>query len=360
MSARTLLLAFGWALAVAALIVWPDDTRAESTPGCRENNLFGEVIDRTCWECIFPVSFAGFVLHQGDQPAHDPAKGQTSTLCFCCREGEIDCPPSVPIGYWEPVRLVEIVHEPFCFPSFGGVDLNGETDVEGRGSVGSSQADPERDMAYLNAHLVEFPLFAIIGLVTDVFCLNGLSFTDNIDVVYLTELDPLWSDDVAATVMAPEAALIANPIAQAACAADAIAASSGFPIDAMWWCAGAWGSLYPPTGNVSGATAGPVKSSALTMSRLIAHMARLGTEWYTAGVEGNICYDYPTFMIVKSQYKFQLLWPIANTAGAGIPCCSPLGRTTFMWGMSKTVPSWPEDFVYLLWRLQNCCMRLGA
>ena len=39
----------------------------------------------------------------------------------------------------------------------------------------------------------------------------------------------------------PEAAWLANPVALAACLADAAAASAGSPIDSLFWCAGTWG-----------------------------------------------------------------------------------------------------------------------
>lgn len=37
------------------------------------------------------------------------------------------------------------------------------------------------------------------------------------------------------------ASVSANPIAVAACAADAVAATAGEPLDGMFWCAGSWG-----------------------------------------------------------------------------------------------------------------------
>ncbi|MDA4835001.1 TraU family protein, partial [Enterobacter hormaechei] len=46
------------------------------------------------------------------------------------------------------------------------------------------------------------------------------------DVAYMTEIDPLWNDDVLTTLINPEVALFNNPIAVAACAADCVAASA--------------------------------------------------------------------------------------------------------------------------------------
>ena len=80
-----------------------------------------------------------------------------------------------------------------------------------------------------------------------------------------------------------------------------------------------------------------------------------GTEFWTSANGPLLCEDIPTALIVKSQYKFQLLWPIPNT-GLPPPCCQPLGRTLMMWGLGKIVPAVGEDFVWLLWKRQNCCM----
>jgi hypothetical protein len=68
-------------------------------------------------------------------------------------------------------------------------------------------------------------------------------------VAYITELDPLWNADELSFILNPEAILFGNPIAQAACAADCVAATAGFPLNPLFWCGGCQGSLYPFTGN---------------------------------------------------------------------------------------------------------------
>ena len=45
-------------------------------------------------------------------------------------------------------------------------------------------------------------------------CFEAASF----DIAYITEIDPLWNDDTLTTLINPEVALFANPIAVAACA----------------------------------------------------------------------------------------------------------------------------------------------
>ena len=77
-------------------------------------------------------------------------------------------------------------------------------------------------------------------MVTDFPCLERGSF----DLAYLTEVDPLWNDDELTLILNPEAVLFANPVAVAACAADCVAATAGFGIAEMFWCAGCQGGLY--------------------------------------------------------------------------------------------------------------------
>ena len=83
-----------------------------------------------------------------------------------------------------------------------------------------------------------------------------------IDIAWASELDPAWLDDELSFLLNPEAALFANLPAQAACAADCTTSSAGLPLDALFWCAGCQGGMYPLTGNVA-AHVGGVQASLL-------------------------------------------------------------------------------------------------
>src|SRR3546814_8613700 len=84
-------------------------------------------------------------------------------------------------------------------------------------------------------------------IVADFLCLESGS----IDILYISEIDPLWQDSELTAIINPEAVLFANPLALAACAADCVASPAKLPIDEMFWCAGCQGSMYPMNGNVS-------------------------------------------------------------------------------------------------------------
>jgi len=325
---------------------------------CPATSILGDVLVRTCWQCMFPISVFAVTLTSGGEDSHLAAHGPglasyPSFLCGCvCYFGV--CIPGIPLGIWEPKNLVEVVRTPFCFPALGGVTYGPPVTFFHRG-MSTSQMDDGVDANnhFYHVHYYIFPLWAIVGLALDVGCINYAGIYDEIDLLYLSEVDPLWKDDPLAMVFHPEGLLTNNPIATAACSVDALAAAVSFPIDLLWWCNGSWGILYPPTGNVTGSHGGQLKPAALVVSRLLNRLARSGTELWTSAHFQLICSDLPSFQIVKTQYKLQLLYPIPTS---GSPCCVPLGRTMFRWGLGKTVPVVGEDFVFLLWKNQRCCL----
>lgn len=90
-------------------------------------------------------------------------------------------------------------------------------------------------------YLMYFNPLLILQLLLDFSCLRKLP----LDIAYMSELDPFAQSDELSLFAFPETLLFANPAAILACAADAIAATAGSPIDALFWCAGSWGQLYP-------------------------------------------------------------------------------------------------------------------
>ena len=57
----------------------------------------------------------------------------------------------------------------------------------------------------------------------------------------------------------------------------------GLPLDALFWCAGCQGGMYPLTGNVA-AHVGGVQASLLAAERLVYRLHRLGLAWGTSGL----------------------------------------------------------------------------
>ena len=354
-SSRWAMVFFSLCLVVMVSIGSVDSAEAYCRTG---TNVLEQSLVTTCWECMFPISLSTVTLFSGGEMVPTPAMGPglaayfPPQLCGCVCFFDV-CLPGLPIGYFEPVRLFEAVHDQLCFPTFGAELGTGGFSFIGAGSESTQTENLEQNHLYMHVHYMAFPLWYIIGLIVDTLC--DASVAGDMDVLYVSEIDPTWNDDVLALMLSPEALLIANPVALMACAADSVAAAVYFPIDALFWCAGSAGYLYPMDGNVSGA-GNDIQAAALLTYRTLAKLARVGAELYTAGNGVAICTDLPTGLIIKSQYKLQLLYPIPNVRTPAGSCCSPIGRTSLMWGNGKEIPAMGEDFVWLLWRLQRCCL----
>jgi conjugal transfer pilus assembly protein TraU len=341
---------------------------ATSEAACVPNptNVLSTMLVNVCWSCFFPISLASISANPAVEDYTSPAVGPgllfpdpnpypPPVLCSCeCLFPGL-CLPGLPLGYWEPTNLLEVVHEPFCSPSLG-VPLGEPVSLVGGGASANDSGEPQLQTAFWHVHYVAFPVFYLAGVLVDLLCLNPGGVIDDLDILYFSELDPLWDNDALTAIFFPESTILNTPVVQLACLADAAAATAGFPLDALFWCAGGWGSLYPPTGTVSGSN-DDITTKALTWARLLHRLARVPLtgppEFYTAGNGPLLCWDFPTGGIVKSQYKMQVLWPIPNVPPL---CCSPIGRITPSWGLFKTIPGVGENHVFLLWKLKRCCL----
>jgi conjugal transfer pilus assembly protein TraU len=305
---------------------------------------FPNPITDVCWSCIFPMTIAGVKVASGGETGEDTG-AVSQPLCFCKDPPRI----GIPISFWEPVRLVDVTRTPYCMVNLGGLTLGSSQTLKGRGTVGHG-GEGQMKQSFYQVHWYVYPLIYWLELLLDFVCLEKGAF----DVVYLTELDPLWNDDETAFLLNPEGVLFANPLAQAACAADCVMASTmtsaGFGSDGLFWCGGCQGSLYPFTGTVSAHSNG-IQASLLLTARFMAKLHREGLLWGYVGVQG-LCGKYPMPILRKTQYKTQMLYPIPATQKG----CHPLGRSEALWSSGREFPIKGEDFGYLIWRKRNCCL----
>ncbi len=301
---------------------------------------FVNPITDICWDCIFPISI-GPVPVFGDRP--DPPNPE-SIICTC----PITVPPyvrvGISIGFWEPARLVDVTKRPFCFVNLGGIELDagigiGRTKAKSRGG--------QTHNANWHLHWYVYPVYALLELFTDSVCVSHSGF----DLAYVTELDPLWLDDELTFLLNPEAVLFGNPAAQAACAADCVAATAYLPLDLLFWCGGCQGSMYPLGGNVS-AHVGSVQSALMATERMA---YKLGREFVLLGTSGeeSLCRPFPRPVLKKSEWRTQLTNPVASTFGPF--ACNPFGRTSTLYEAGRELPVAGEDFGFLIWRKRNCC-----
>jgi conjugal transfer pilus assembly protein TraU len=312
---------------------------------------FVNPITDICWSCLLPISIGGFNIGKGSSPKKRDTKNPAAPLCMCSK-GTPPVPiPGISIGFWEPVRLVDITRTPYCMVNLGGVSIG--SDNKKISSYNRSYGNRTAHNSFYHVHYYVYPLIYWLELITDFICLEQSTF----DIAYMSEFDVTWNDEKLQSLLNPEAILFGNPIAQAACGLDGAAATVDMPIDSMFWCSGSWGNLYP----FSGANAdhiGGVQNSSLLTSRVIAKMHRIGLAQETStsdgSIDGAICRKHRALKIKKSQYKLQMVNPVTTSKGIG---CWPIGLSDMLYSSFREYPYDGQDFGYLIWRKKNCCAR---
>jgi conjugal transfer pilus assembly protein TraU len=304
-----------------------------------------------CWSCLKPIQISSIKIgSQGVGPKYRDTKNPSSPVCMCTKA---NIPiPGLPLGFWEPLRLVDVTRTPFCMVGMGGVRIGGSS-LRQMGVTQQGFGKYFRHESFYHVHYYMYPLISWLELITDFACLEKGSF----DIGYMSEFDPMWNDTKLQSILNPEVALFANPLAQHACIGDCTAASLNFAIDKLFWCAGCLGNLYPFSGFVVDHVGGIQAGSLLTM-RVLAKMHRLGlaqdTSTDNARVNGPLCRKRLALRIKKSQYKIQTTYPKADTKGAN--ACVPIGASDLLYSPGKEFPGHGQDFGFLIWRKLNCCL----
>lgn len=300
---------------------------------------FPNLVTDVCWNCVFPITFGGVPI-----PVNGSGKQETTissvsgAVCMC------GINPGVTISFWEPVRHIDVVRKPWCMSTLGVTLDPGFAAPHGNQTI----KDNSDMSSFYQAHWYIDPLMELMQLVIDSRCIEQKAF----DMAYPTELDPLWNDDEMTAVINPDAFLFGNIPAQLACGADCVMASIGFGSNTLYWCAGCSGPLYPLNGHVA-AHVGGVQASSLIAQRLTAKLHREGLMTAASGPDG-MCGYYPQLLMDKTDYKYQMLFPVPQSVVGG-RCCQPFGRTTVVWGAGKEIPGVGEDYQYMLFRKRDCC-----
>lgn len=299
-----------------------------------------KLLDIVNWQSIFPITIAGIPVSHST----DTVKTIDSTrtpICIC----PMDMPPffrvGLTVGFWEPARFIETVKDAWCMPSLG-IDLGLASGVQLDGSSSGGEATGTSEHTFAQAHYFVFPIWELLGLLTDYICIEHSGF----DVAYMTELDPLWQDDSLAAIIQPEAVLFANPVAQLACIADSISSASGLSLSPLFWCMGSWGSAYPLTGTIGSAT--NIEANAGIAARMIYKLAREGL---VCDTNIDVCGCVPTPIWKKHNYKLHISYPVKDSHA------HPIGRTGLLWESFKNPPYkiGQDNFIWMLYRRRNCC-----
>ena len=329
----------------ATILLWWTIAWQPASAAC--SGKFMNPITDICWSRIFPISIGSAPILQMGQ---EDIENVGTPVCTCGPPpfGKI----GISIGFWEPARQVDVTRTPWCFTSLGG-DTMGDSFSAPMPAV--SQGNYSRrasNTSIYQAHWYVNPVLYWLEVLSETSCLEQGGF----DLAYVTELDPAWNDDELAVILNPDVFLFANPAAQAACAADCVAATAGFPLPALQWCGGCQGSMYPLNGHVQSHVGG-VQASSLILQRYAMKLHREFLAFAGNGIPGW-CGMYPAPVLDKRIYKYSMLYPSYQGKGVDGRCCQPLGRTTHLWSAGKEYPIKGEDFAYMMYRKRNCCERI--
>ncbi len=311
------------------------------------NGRFINPITDICWSCLMPISIGQWSFGKGSSIKSRDIANPSSPLCVCTKA---NIPvPGISVGFWEPVRLIDVTRTPYCMTNLGGVQMGPQQ--YRKVSSYSRRYDDRSHSSFYHLHYYIYPLIYWLELITDFICLERSTF----DVAYMSELDVTWNDEKLQAIFNPEAALFGSFPAQTACMLDCASANFDVASDKLFWCAGCYGNMYP----FSGANAdhvGGVQNSSLLSMRILAKMHRLGlaqeTSTTDASMNGKICRKSIAPVIKKSQYKLQMTYPKSSTGQIG---CWPFGLSDMMYSSFKEYPNEGQDWGYLVWRKKNCC-----
>jgi len=294
-------------------------------------------ITRLDYSAMLPLTIAGATVLPGRMP--NTIGTPNTAICTCPAPPPLFLRIGIPVGFFNPDRMIDSVKDPYCFEGLG-INM-GIFTVQG---AGVQSDDPQSGThSFFQTHLVSFPVFQVLDLMTDFICLQS---PVGVDVLYMTEIDPMWNSDALSALINPEGLLFGNPVTNLACMADSIAAQAYRPLDALFWCKGSWGNAYPLTGSV--VSGNLVQSSASAAASLIYKLHRQLILWGQWGYAG-LCTKYPLPIWQKSAYRLQLIAPVPN------PFAITIGQTGLIWGAAKNIPFKGDNFSYFLFRKRDCC-----
>lgn len=310
--------------------------------GCPDSGMLGpKLIDGICWSCMFPMRIMGAKIGSGKTPAG----ATTKALCSC--NDSLGVPEfGYTSGLWNPSRVIEVVRNPWCMPTLGGVKLMDNYRLMG-GAEKSSLDSTDTD--FRSVHFIAFPLLQILELLMNAQC-NAEGYSD-IDIISLSEVDPSHNDPELDFLANPFGTLLANVSNVAMGAAICAKETAGIETDADFWWNGCLGALLPMTGVVNDEIS-PGRDTTQAGMKYLAKLHMLGIARKTYG-DDAMCGGQIFPMLPKSGLRLSRLFPHTEASGK---CCHTTGASTFTWGGEWRNTPGISEYTYLLWRYTDCCM----
>ena len=159
--------------------------------------------------------------------------------------------------------------------------------------------------------------------------------------------DPTAGRSDLASFAAPETIFMST--LSAACPADAIAATAGWPIEALKWCYGSWGVQGSPSLHHTGGSSA-LEEHNFFMARALFLAHRRGMARKTMGSEA-LCRGKITPFLQKQQYTFTTFNPLPETNDFHV-----LGESSMVWGSGRTIPGELNTPVSVIWRRNESCI----
>lgn len=308
-----------------------------------------KVISNVCIECFFPMRL-GVQIGKGNLPDDTYAP-----VCIC----PIEVFPWVKIGVtggaWIPEGIFEATPTEYCSSTLGGVKFASDFSNRGIGQWADG-------VAFYNAHYIPFPLGVIASLLMDMACQTSMTGWNMVGL--WSELDPTWNDDILAAIKSPDGSPPSDILMAALeieCAAEYVAMQVSDTIYGSNWCTGASGPTFPLTGYVT-YVGNPAMVSALSTSRLLSEMYRLGMQKKTWGTFDQVCFGEGEYKLYtpKRGHRMQQVAPKGEKGNHRIGDDWSAGETAML-------PSIPglriqgheigiDNYIFIDWKYVECCV----
>lgn len=299
--------------------------------------------------------------HGATRPAFDPfgtldwgffADNFKLTIKACsCSVGDIGViKAGFEVSMYEPIALIDVTAKPWNFPSIG-ISLNNSLSRK-QGVSRNGSSDGQGANAFKYTHFIAYPVMSVINIVTDSICFEKLSV---ITFGFMGEVNPAWNNDSLAAFLNPHKLLFA--LASPACIADCAYSTLNNPLNSMYFCAGCWQTLGTNTGFTEGQH--PVTEAGTLAVRLLDDMhktysltkssnALFKSTTTNSSPKGSMCKETFFPIVLKSQYKLQLAYPVTTKAVT-------IGKSRTGWADFRLGKDLSEDMAWWLWRKRDQC-----
>lgn len=316
---------------------------------------------------MLPIKVAGTEFGGDDtvpDPDSDSDKINSKFLCMCKMPPPIFERIGITVSFWNNIGLIDTTSIPYCMPQIGMgmAEEMADTVEDAYGSflkkpvgLGGSMQFGERSSAgkeqdqFISAHVHFTSYMSFMQIISAVLTAACLNVETNFPF-FATELLATWQNDEWGVLTNPEALLVANPIATAACMADSFSVSlTKRSLDPLFWCAGSWGVMYPFTMNVGSGV--PLNSYAMLATRAIAQKFQTLQLLDTTGshMVNNTCQPIPTYFMPKKDINIYPIFPHK------IKKRFPIGYPSEIWGIGLDNPANLGVMTWMVYQKRDCC-----